>query len=95
MGFADVIHTLKDIFLSQHKHIHDVLTQFDTNGANDVMTSLSTVETLSITNSSPTFDATPYHNLVGSLKYLAFTRPDISFAINKLSQFMHAPCQTH
>lgn len=32
---------------------------------------------------------------MGSLQYIAFTRPDISFAVNKLSQFMHAPSQTH
>lgn len=33
--------------------------------------------------------------IVGSLQYLACTRPDISFAINKLSQFMHNPRQNH
>lgn len=59
------------------------------------MTPLSTTETLNVTDSSLTIDVTPYRKIVGSLQYLAFTRPDISFAINKLYQFMHAPRQTH
>ncbi|GKD40925.1 transposable element [Tanacetum coccineum] len=63
-------------------------------GAKDVTTPLST-EPLSSINSSPSVDATPYRRLVGSLQYLTFTRPDIFFAINKLSQFMHSPRQTH
>jgi hypothetical protein len=33
-------------------------------------------------------DPTIYHQLIGSLMYLVNTRPDISFAINSLSQFM-------
>ena len=61
----------------------------------DVTTPLSATEPLSSIDSSPSVDATPYRKLVGSLQYLAFTRPDISFAINKLSQFMHSPRQTH
>ena len=64
-------------------------------GAKDVITPLSATEPLSPNDASPSVDATPYRKLVGSLQYLAFTRPDISFAINKLSQFMHAPRQTH
>jgi hypothetical protein len=40
-------------------------------------------------------DPTPYRKLVGSLQYLAFTRPDVSFAVNRLSQFMHSPSQLH
>lgn len=33
--------------------------------------------------------------VVGSLQYLAFTRPDIAYAVNPLSQFMHAPTKAH
>lgn len=40
-------------------------------------------------------DPTEYRTLVGSLQYLAFTRPDIAFAVNKLSQFMHSPTTDH
>ncbi|GJZ13146.1 retrovirus-related pol polyprotein from transposon RE1 [Tanacetum coccineum] len=46
---------------------------------------------LDLSHGSPLVDATPYRRLVGSLQYLAITRPDVSFAVNRLSQFMHAP----
>nr|KAJ0204246.1 hypothetical protein LSAT_V11C500273960 [Lactuca sativa] len=92
---VEVIPTPTGLFLSQHRHIQDILTQFHMEGAKEVSTPLSATEPLSITDQSPTVDATLYRKLVGSLQYLAFTRPDISFAINKLSQFMHNPCQNH
>uniref|UniRef100_J3MFM2 Reverse transcriptase Ty1/copia-type domain-containing protein n=1 Tax=Oryza brachyantha TaxID=4533 RepID=J3MFM2_ORYBR len=40
-------------------------------------------------------DATMYRSLVGGLRYLVHTRPDIAFAVGYVSQFMEAPCQEH
>ncbi|KAD1131215.1 hypothetical protein E3N88_43243 [Mikania micrantha] len=92
---VEVIPTTTGLFLSQHRYIQDILQQFHMDGAKDVITPLSATEPLSHNESSPLMDTTPFRKLVGSLQYLAFTRPDISFAINKLSQFMHSPHQTH
>lgn len=40
-------------------------------------------------------DIRRYQSLIGRLLYLAITRPDISFAVQMLSQFMNAPKQSH
>ncbi|XP_044485332.1 uncharacterized mitochondrial protein AtMg00810-like [Mangifera indica] len=44
---------------------------------------------------SPLQDHLEYQRLVGRLIYLTMTRPDISYAVQILSQFMHAPKQSH
>ncbi|KAJ9547961.1 hypothetical protein OSB04_020504 [Centaurea solstitialis] len=36
-----------------------------------------------------------YRAVVGKLQYLSLTRPDISFAVNKMAQFMHMPTDEH
>ncbi|GKU89172.1 hypothetical protein SLEP1_g3343 [Rubroshorea leprosula] len=40
-------------------------------------------------------DPSSYRSLVGSLQYLNLTRPDITFVVNRLSQFLHAPFDVH
>lgn len=40
-------------------------------------------------------DVTLCHSIVEALQYLSLTRPNIAFAVNKVSQFMHAPRDTH
>ena len=40
-------------------------------------------------------DITLYRQLVGVLQYLIITRPDISFAVNKICQFIHKPTTDH
>ena len=44
---------------------------------------------------SESVDATLYRQLIGSLMYLVNTRPDLSFAVNTLSQFMVEPRRVH
>jgi hypothetical protein len=40
-------------------------------------------------------DATKYRQLVGSLIYLTTTRPNISFVVGFLCNFMQKPCEGH
>jgi hypothetical protein len=40
-------------------------------------------------------EATRYRSIIGGLQYLTLTRPDISFAINIVCQFLHAPTDLH
>ena len=44
---------------------------------------------------SPPVNHFQYQQFVGKLLYLTRTRPEISFAIHHLSQFMHAPHEIH
>ncbi|XP_031276877.1 uncharacterized protein LOC116135311 [Pistacia vera] len=48
---------------------------------------------LSSTDSEPFQDPGLYRSTVGALQYLTLTRPDISFTVNKLSQFLQAPTE--
>jgi hypothetical protein len=50
---------------------------------------------LSKQSTSPEIDATEYRSLIGSLRYLMNTRPDMAFAVGYLSRFMEDPRQEH
>ena len=50
---------------------------------------------LSKVSSNPPVDATLYRSIVGSLRYLVHTRPDIAFAVGMVSRFMEAPTMEH
>lgn len=39
-------------------------------------------------------DPTLYRSVVGALQYVTVTRPDVAFAVSKVSKFMHSPSTT-
>jgi len=85
------------ILLTQEKYARDVLQRVNMMDCKPVATPLSTSEKLSAHegNLLGPRDATTYRSVVGALQYLTLTRPDISFAVNKVCQYLHAPTTIH
>lgn len=79
----------------QRRYILDLLGRTNMLDAKTVSTPMQTTPKLTLKDSPPLSDASQYRSIVGSLQYLAFTRPDISYAVNRLSQFMHQPTECH
>jgi histone deacetylase 1/2 len=85
------------LVLSQHRYAADVVKRANMGNCRPVDTPISSSEKLSITDgtSLDEEDSTRYRSIVGALQYLTLTRPDLSFAVNKVCQFLHAPTTTH
>ncbi|XP_019097514.1 PREDICTED: uncharacterized protein LOC109131267 [Camelina sativa] len=63
--------------------------------AKPVATPMSETKKLTLDSGTPLADPKQYCMVIGSLQYLSFTRPDIGFAVNRLSQYMHRPTNDH
>lgn len=77
--------TSTGLHLTQRRYILDLLFRFKLLNAHPVATPMASHPKLSLNSCTRLTDATEYRSAVGSLQYLAFTRPDISYAVNKLS----------
>lgn len=80
--------------LSQSKYILDLLTKLNLQNCKPVTTPMALNPDLN-SPSPPLQDISLYRSVIGSLQYLAFTRPDIAFVVNKLCQYMHKPTLLH
>ncbi|KAM0028585.1 putative RNA-directed DNA polymerase [Helianthus debilis subsp. tardiflorus] len=58
-------------------------------------TPIDTTSKLSATDGDLLLDGTLYRSLAEALQYLTFTRPDITYAVQQVCLFMHAPCEPH
>ncbi|XP_070009825.1 uncharacterized mitochondrial protein AtMg00810-like [Nicotiana sylvestris] len=86
---------LINYFLYQFKYIQDLLRRANLLFSKSVSTPLSSKTLLHTSDSPPFSNPTLYRSLVGGLQYLTFTRPDIAFIVNQVSQFMHTPLEVH
>ncbi|KAK2985281.1 hypothetical protein RJ640_009794 [Escallonia rubra] len=75
--------------------ITDLLNRTHLDAAKPVHTPMATSTHLSRYHGDPHPSPTEYRSIVGALQYLSFTRPDISFSVNKVAQFMHSPTCEH
>ena len=83
--------------LTQRKYALDLLHRVSMENCKPTSTPLSTSEQLARVSGRPlsTDDSFRYRSVVGGLQYLTLTRPDISFAVNKVCQFLSQPTDVH
>ncbi|GJT86254.1 ribonuclease H-like domain-containing protein [Tanacetum coccineum] len=94
----EVIDTEKGICLNQRKYVLDLLSEYGMLACKPVNTPLMSKLIISneATEKDPILDnTTDYQRLMGKLIYLTNTRPDISYVVHFLSQFMHSPLKSH
>ncbi|KAI3785937.1 hypothetical protein L1987_45063 [Smallanthus sonchifolius] len=90
----EVVYTTTGLFLTQVKYAKDILLRAQLCEAKPVGTPLAPHESFTA-DGMPYSDPTLYRSLVGALQYLTITRPDLSYAVNQLSQFLHKPTVDH
>ncbi|KAM0014676.1 putative RNA-directed DNA polymerase [Helianthus debilis subsp. tardiflorus] len=85
----------KNIILSQRKYISELIAKAGLSDCKSVPSPMSSSQTLSLADSAPLSDATKFRQTVGALQYVTLSRPDITYAVNKVCQYMHAPTENH
>ncbi|KAL6142291.1 hypothetical protein ACLB2K_060574 [Fragaria x ananassa] len=82
------------LFLNQRKYVVDLLTKAGMQGSKHARTPLDSKMKLDIEGELLT-DVCSYQCLVGKVIYLTITRPDFTYAVSLVSQFMHSPTTHH
>lgn len=83
--------TENGIHLSQKKYVTDLLCKTKMQYAKCVSAPMTTGQKLTSYGSDPVEDVQLYRSVVGALQYVTITRPEISFSVNKVCQFMQSP----
>ncbi|GJU72942.1 ribonuclease H-like domain-containing protein [Tanacetum coccineum] len=82
------------MFLSQRKYAMEILERAHMVGCNSSRTPVDTESKLGDGGTS-VVDPTLYRSLAGSLQYLTFTRPDITYDVQQVCLYMHDPREPH
>ncbi|KAA0034028.1 Beta-galactosidase [Cucumis melo var. makuwa] len=91
----EVARSKEGISVSQRKYTLDLLTETGMLGCRPADTPIEFNCKLGNSDDQVPVDKEQYQRLVGKLIYLSHTRPDISFVVSVVSQFMQAPYEKH
>ena len=91
----EVTYDADSLHLSQGKYVLDLLHQTSMFDSKAAPTPDTVGKSLSKFDGDVMEDVTMYRSVVGALKYVTLTRPDIAFAVKKACQFMQQPTLAH
>ncbi|XP_057247165.1 uncharacterized mitochondrial protein AtMg00810-like [Beta vulgaris subsp. vulgaris] len=83
------------LFLSQRKYALDVLTEAGMLGCKPIDTPMEQNHRLALVKGVPFDNPDSYRRLVGRLVYLSVTRPELSYDVHTLAQFLSDPQIPH
>lgn len=91
------VKTLSDgsMLLTQTKYIHDLLNCAGMLNCSSMTTPMVANVKLSKHGTDKVADPTQYRSVVGALQYITLTRPELSYCVNKVCQFLSQPLETH
>lgn len=78
-----------------HKFTNDLLKSSSKDSFKKVVTPLPLNLKLSATEGQVIEDPSVYRSIIGKLNFLTNTRPDLSYTVKTLSQFMQKPRSSH
>ncbi|GAU34412.1 hypothetical protein TSUD_217520 [Trifolium subterraneum] len=91
----EVAQSREGINVSRRKYCLDLLKDSGLLGAKPATTPLDPAVKLHHDDGKPYQNISQYRRLIGKLLYLTNTRPDIAYATQQLSQFLHQPTTAH
>ncbi|XP_021801224.1 uncharacterized protein LOC110745446, partial [Prunus avium] len=94
LGIAVTYHS-DSIHLTYTKYALNILKRHNMLDCKPVSTPMASKGRFSRTHGTPLTYSTFYRQLVGALQYLTMTRPDISYVVQHVSQFIGSPTDAH
>jgi Reverse transcriptase (RNA-dependent DNA polymerase) len=91
----EIAHSKKGLFLSQRKYVLDLLKETGKIGCRPLSTPINSNIKLNTEDGELVKDINHFQRIIGKLIYLTVTRPNLSFAVNQISKFMHSPRIPH
>ncbi|XP_014506349.1 uncharacterized protein LOC106766104 [Vigna radiata var. radiata] len=88
----EVIHSDMGIFICQRRYAREMLVRFNMTECNLVR---NPIVSGTEDDEGTSVDATKFKQVVGSLMYLAVTRPDLMFGVSLISRYMANPKASH
>ena len=92
----EIARSTQGIYVNQRKYTLDILKDTGLVGAKPSCIPMEQHHALLAESASSLLsEVAPYRRLVGRLIYLTITRPDLSYPVHVLAQFMNAPRESH